>query len=194
MRAEGKLTARAYELLHFLAESGADRPEGTATSVAYLRDALGGGNATVRRTLERLRDLGLIDYADHAGRAIFTVRTTPALAALADEPRSQPRSKPPGDLSDPVSEVDGNASQRERGSEARKPASVKAAEAIDASDVSEVARGPETETETETEVGRSVGGLATPGESPDGPADPPALSELMERARPRSIDDGIAGR
>lgn len=85
MRAEGRLTARAYELLHFLAESGADRPGGIVTSVGYLLDVLGGSDATLRRTLRKLRGLGLIDYDDHRGARAFAVSTTAVLAALADE-------------------------------------------------------------------------------------------------------------
>lgn len=80
MLAERELTGSAYTLLHFVAESGADRPEGIATSIGALVDALGVSDATIRRSLKALRANGLIDYATHQGAAVFTVRTGRKLA------------------------------------------------------------------------------------------------------------------
>jgi hypothetical protein len=162
LRAEGRLTARAYELVHFLAESGADRPEGFATSVGWLIDALGGSDSTMRRTLRALRDFDLIAYEDHSGRAVFVVKTTSTLADLADGPRSQPRSKPASGLTDrvtdPVTEVGEKPSERDRGSGGRKPAPVKVANVSLASDVTEVSPSPETENEIENK--KKAGPLA----------------------------------
>ena len=77
--AERKLTQPAYLLLHFLAESGADRPEGFATSSGWLVSATGLGKRTVRRRLRELREKHLIDYPDHERVATFTVHIDPEL-------------------------------------------------------------------------------------------------------------------
>ena len=175
MLAERELTPNGYALLHFLAESRADRPQGFHTTIGLLADVLGVHERTIRRNLVALRDLGLIAYADHAGRAAFVIRTTSALAALVSEP-----------VSEPMSEVGEKRPGRVRGLATRKPASERAKQEGRAEPVSEVAKGPETETETE-KGGRSVG-------TGEDPADHPPLAELFERARVKSLDDGIAGR
>jgi hypothetical protein len=146
MRAEGALSASAYELLHFIAESGADRPQGLQTSVGYLIDALGFSDTTARRALKRLRALDLISYENHSGVAVFTVRTTARLASLAGvtETVTEP-------VTEVVTEVAGNASAGDRGSTSSKPARRTGSAAADGARVTEVAEGPETETEIETE-------------------------------------------
>lgn len=62
-------------------------------------------------------------------------------------------------MTDPLTDVRENDAEHDRGSGARKPASVRAAEATDASGVTEVPRAPETETEIKTPSG---GTLARP--------------------------------
>jgi hypothetical protein len=77
--------------LHYLAESKADWPDGYVTSNRGLADLLGWHERTVRRTLRTLRAHRLISFEDHPGVAAFTIRTTAALAALEEEPRTAPR-------------------------------------------------------------------------------------------------------
>jgi hypothetical protein len=87
---EGQLTLTAFALLHYLAEIGADRPEGTMTSNGALADALRCHKKTVRRALARLRELGLLDFADHAGRAPFCVRTRVDWKTFGESPGTAP--------------------------------------------------------------------------------------------------------
>jgi DNA-binding MarR family transcriptional regulator len=82
-----RVTPNEYMLLHFLAESGADRAGGVDTSNAFLADALNVSVKTIGRALRGLRARGLIEFDDHRG-AIFIVRTTAALAALEREPET----------------------------------------------------------------------------------------------------------
>ena len=56
MLAERELTVSAYALLHFLGESGADRPQGLATSNGFLAESLDLSDSTVRRGLSPWRE------------------------------------------------------------------------------------------------------------------------------------------
>jgi hypothetical protein len=81
MLAEGQLTLNAYALLHFLAESGADR-EPIAVSNRQLADALDVSPKTIRRALVDLRSKGLIAFDEHERVASFAVRTADTLRTL----------------------------------------------------------------------------------------------------------------
>src|SRR5262249_19969174 len=64
MLAERNLTLNAYALLHFVAESGADRPDGIVTSNGSLADSLELSRKTVIRTLRALRAHGFLEFDD----------------------------------------------------------------------------------------------------------------------------------
>jgi DNA-binding MarR family transcriptional regulator len=149
--AERRLTANAYLLLNFVAQSGADRPEGIATSIGFLADSLRWHERTVRRTLRALRADGLIAFEDHPGVAIFTVRTTLALDALASEPRTQPRTEPRTPGAEVAPEVTSDtASDTPAPPSDRQPAPAAGNQAVATSDTSRTRARGRGETETET--------------------------------------------
>jgi hypothetical protein len=86
--AERELTVSAYTLLHFVAESGADRPDGYTTTNEYLAVALEMSDKTVRRALVALREQGLVDYRDHERIPLFTIRTGETLRSLLRSPET----------------------------------------------------------------------------------------------------------
>jgi hypothetical protein len=94
MLAARELSPSAYALLHFVAEYGADWPEGFATTNGFLAGSLGISERTVRRGLQALRDDGLLDYEDHERVAVFTVRTADRLRTLLKPLESAPVSAP----------------------------------------------------------------------------------------------------
>jgi hypothetical protein len=145
MLSERELSLSAYALLHFVAESGADRPEGFATTNEFLASALGVNERTIRRGLRSLRRKGLIDYRDHERIAIFTVRTADGLRRLLRTPLRTPET--PGVSAEPAD----SAADTHPSSNARKPAQ----EARSSGDRSADTRagagaGAETDTDNET--------------------------------------------
>ena len=75
MLARRELTATAYTLLHFVAESGADRAEGFVTTNAYLAEALEVSAKMIRRALLLLRTQRLVTFPEHERVALFTIST-----------------------------------------------------------------------------------------------------------------------
>jgi hypothetical protein len=135
--AERKLNPNAYVLLNFVAQSGADRPGGYATTIGVLARSLELNEKTVRRSLRTLRTRGLLAYDDHPGSAIFTVRTSEALAALCLE-TAEPRT-PLGQRSDtartPTSDTTSDTTSDSVASgEERESASIEAGRADSTSD------------------------------------------------------------
>jgi len=90
-----KLTPNEWQLLIFVAVSGADRPEGFETTNAFLAGAIGVSDKTTRRALRTLRAQGFVTFGDHQGKGIFVVWTTPVLASLEGPLRSGLRSQTP---------------------------------------------------------------------------------------------------
>jgi hypothetical protein len=126
MRAERELSLSAYALVHFLGESGADRPAGLVTTNAFLASALELSERTIRRALRRLREQGLVGFEDHAGVAPFRVRTSDMTRLLMSDP-----------VSGPVSEVASDTtSDTPAPSRGREPASPDGKPALAASDAS----------------------------------------------------------
>jgi DNA-binding transcriptional ArsR family regulator len=88
--AEGELTWTGYALLHFIAESGADWPEGLVTSNGSLADATRLSDRTVRRRLRELREKHLVEYEDHERVATFTIHLGPRIQMLLRPPLGSP--------------------------------------------------------------------------------------------------------
>jgi hypothetical protein len=145
MHADGRLNATEYRLLHFVAESGADRDGGLLTSNGSLVDALELSDRTVRRALAKLRALGLIAFDSHQGEAMFAVSTTASLAALEHDLGPNLGQHLGSLVTEVVTEV---TSVTPRGSARRKPASRKAKRGVSTSDTSRA----RAETETEREL------------------------------------------
>jgi hypothetical protein len=158
MLVAGELTPNEFALLNLLGESSADRRSGFTTTLGYLAAALAVSDRTIHRALRSLRARGFISYEDHSGAALFTVRTTTALAALVSEP-----------VSEPVSEV---ASDTTTASDARKPPSVKRKRGVGTSDFSRARAETEIESkkkrDAQTSRAEDLAGLLAPLERADG--------------------------
>jgi DNA-binding transcriptional ArsR family regulator len=78
MLEDGDISPTAYGLLNYLGQAGADRQEeGFATSYDFLARLFDVSEKTITRHLERLRDLGEVDYKVGRGRRRpFRVRLT----------------------------------------------------------------------------------------------------------------------
>jgi hypothetical protein len=126
MLAEGQLTLNAYALLHFLAESGADR-EPIAVSNRQLADALDVSPKTIRRALVDLRSKGLIAFDEHERVASFAVRTADTLRTLEGGSVSAPadtlRTTQGGSVSADAVDTPSLAAARELAPEAQSRAS-----------------------------------------------------------------------
>lgn len=59
---DGVITPTDHSLWHYALEREADRPEGFATTLDTLRVLFGVSDSTLRRSLRRLRELGLLRY------------------------------------------------------------------------------------------------------------------------------------
>jgi hypothetical protein len=143
MLAQRWLTPSEYSLLNFVAQSGADRPEGFVTTNGLLATVLGVNEKTVRRGLRSLREKDLVDFDDHERIAAFTIRTADALRTLEGVSMSAPMSAGSADI--------------HAQTEPRKPASQKGRQAVVAADISRARA--ETETETENHL-TTFGGAA----------------------------------
>jgi DNA-binding transcriptional ArsR family regulator len=144
MVAERELSLSAYALLNFIGQSGADRPEGFATTNEFLASALGVSDSTIRRALRALRDERLIEYVDHERVAVFTVRDGDRLRSLLRSPLRSPEM--PAVTAEPAvtaATATGRDPASEEGSAAVTPADTSRARA-------------ETETETETTTANAV--------------------------------------
>ena len=150
--AGGKLTPNAYTLLNFLGQWGADLPDGAVVTNELLAHALKVNEKTVRRALQTLRRAGFIEFLDHPGRAVFEVRTTPALEALMGVRVKSTSGVRSGTGSDkPRTRRDDSSSDTHTPAMARTPASSAGKQARGISDTSRAGtRGP-SETETERE-------------------------------------------
>jgi DNA-binding transcriptional ArsR family regulator len=96
---DGEVTPTAYALLHYLAEAGADRPQGVAASYVQLARLLGVGEKTISRALGALRDRGLIGFDLRQGqRKPFRVHLGPNLRPGSREPMSEQRSDVASDV------------------------------------------------------------------------------------------------
>jgi DNA-binding transcriptional ArsR family regulator len=147
---ERQLSLTAYALLHFIAESGADRPEGLATTNEFLASALGLNERTIRRGLRSLRRKGLVDYRDHERIAMFTVRTGDGLRTLLRTPLRTP--EPPAVSAEPAD----SPADTFHSTNARKLADEARSSGDPSADTRAGARGrAETDTDTETSFVRS---------------------------------------
>jgi Bacterial regulatory proteins, gntR family len=178
--AERELPLNAYALLNFLAQSGADRPGGIATSNGALADALDVSDVTIRRALRRLRSLDLLDFDRHQGVAVFTVKTTATLAALEGEPRSLLRSPESEVVTDvtsvtPASPPSRNSAsaERSRGAATSVPSRVRA--------------------ETETETFSKKVSVSPPRSAETPPSPPPTLEGASASTARGSQAAGPAG-
>ncbi|HST26572.1 MAG TPA: winged helix-turn-helix domain-containing protein [Gaiellaceae bacterium] len=105
---DGDLTATEYAILHYLAEAGADRADGTPTTYDQLARLFRIDVKTVYRALRKLRALDLVEYELKQGqRRPFRVYAGPRLRTLEGSR-----------LSEVVSEVTSDKPVRARGSKA----------------------------------------------------------------------------
>ena len=183
LRGRGDLSARAYELLHFLGECGADRAGGIQVSDGYPIAVLGASKSTIRRAFRDLRALGLIEYESHPGVAAFEVRTTASLAALCEQPWSQPRPLMTNPVTSPLTKVGEQSAKRDQGSAARKAAPTEVKQGALSADVTKVEKGPETETEIEN---HPTGGEITPSAADRGLLVHELVAEYVTRYQERN--------
>jgi hypothetical protein len=156
LRTSRQLSPSEWFLLVFVGVSGADRDNGIETTNEFLADAIGVHEKTVRRALRVLRARGFITFDDHRGRAIFTVRTTPALAELEGQPRTRERTRERTSATPRMSEVTsdipstpvGRDAASEEGSSGLEPRTRPC--------------GKPAETETETEITNTYGVRSDP--------------------------------
>jgi hypothetical protein len=144
--AERKLTPSAYTLLNVVAQSGADRPGGFATTNGFLASLLEVNERTVRRALQALRATDLLDYDDHERRAVFTIRTADTLRTMEGASMSAGMSAATADT--PASAA------------GRDPAPARPSAAVTPADTSRA----RAETETETDSIRSSARSAASGD------------------------------
>jgi hypothetical protein len=152
--ARRRLSASAYVLVNFVGQSGGDRRDGYTTSISFLARALSLNERTVRRALRSLRDEhGLIAYDDHAGAAIFVVRTTPALQVLATADAEATSDTTSDTGSDTGSDTDRRADLGHPAADGeRESASAEGNRRAQPRTLARTRARAETETETETET------------------------------------------
>jgi hypothetical protein len=154
MLEDSEITATEFAIVNYIAEAGADRPDGVSTSYEGLARIFGVHTKTVSRALIHLCELEMVTYSLRRGqRTPFRIRTGDAVAlrTLEGGSMSEVVSEVVSYVSKPVSEVDDHL----------KPASDNGKAPPSTSDTGEVvSEHTETDTETTTSI-KSRGGVSS---------------------------------